>query len=183
MFKKTLYRNQMSILKGNYNFRILNRIPLLIIMFFALYSELSAQEPPPHPIDVTVNQGLAFGAFAQGAVGGTITINPASARSFSGDIILLNLGYAFSAAIYKLVGNPGTVVSLLNGPDVPISGSNGGSMTLHIGASEPVWPFVITTAPPAFTLMNVGGTLTVGNPGSNPPGNYSGTFDITFIQE
>jgi len=174
----------MSVLKGNYNFRILNWIPLLIIILFFTFSpELSAQEPPPRPIEVTVNQNLAFGAFAQGAVGGTISINPASGRSFSGDIILLNLGYTFSAAIYKLVANAGTVVSLLNGPDVSLPGSNGGSMTLHIGASDPVWPFVITTVPPAFTLMNVGGTLTVGNPGSNPPGNYSGTFDITFIQE
>jgi hypothetical protein len=31
--------------------------------------------------------------------------------------------------------------------------------------------------------MNIGGTLTVGNSASNPPGSYSGTFDITFIQE
>ena len=115
--------------------------------------------------------------------GGTITINSASVRSSSGDIILLNLGYPFSAAVYKLIGNAGTLISILNGPDVTLTGSNGGSMTLHIGASDPASPFVITTVPPAFTLMNVGGTLTVGNPGANPPGNYSGTFDITFIQE
>jgi hypothetical protein len=56
-------------------------------------------------------------------------------------------------------------------------------MILHIGASDPASPFVLLTSPPSFTLMNVGATLSVGNPASNPPGNYSGTFDITFIQE
>jgi hypothetical protein len=184
MFKKTTYTKKMSFLIRNYNFRILSSIGLLmIILFFAISTELSAQEPPPRPLQVTVNQNLAFGAFAQGAVGGTISINPANGRSSSGDIILLNLGYTFSAAIYKLVANAGTVVSILNGPNVSLTGSSGGSMTLHIGASDPVWPFVITTVPPAYTLMNVGGTLSVGNPGSNPPGNYSGTFYITFVQE
>jgi len=71
----------------------------------------------------------------------------------------------------------------VNGPDVTLTGSGGGSMMLHIGASNPASPFVITTGPPASTLMNVGGTLTVGSPASNPPGSYSGNFDVTFMQE
>jgi hypothetical protein len=169
------------------SFLVFNVILILIASFIFLFvssQEALAQEPPPRPVVVTVNQNLSFGVFAQGAAGGTITINSAGNRSFSGDIILLNIvGYTFSVSIYKLVANAGTVISLLNGPDVPLPGSNGGSMTLHIGASDPAWPFVINTVPPAFTLMNVGGTLTVGAPGANPPGNYSGMFDITFIQE
>ena len=174
----------MSVLITNKNFIIRHNVLLLMyILFFTLSAELSAQEPPPRPLEVTVNQNLGFGAFTQGAVGGTITINASSVRSSSGDVILLNLGYSFSAATYKLIANAGTVISILNGPDVSLPGSNGGSMTLHLGASDPVSPFVLTTVPPAFTLMNVGGTLTVSNPGANPPGNYSGSFDITFIQE
>lgn len=174
----------MSVLTRNNNFTIRHIILLLMnILFFTLSSGLSAQEPPPRPLEVTVNQNLGFGAFTQGASGGTITINSSSVRSSSGDVILLNLGYSFSAATYKLIANAGTVISILNGLDVSLPGSNGGSMTLHIGVSDPASPFVLTTVPPAFTLMNVGGTLTVGNPGANPPGNYSGSFDITFIQE
>ena len=169
-----------------YIFLVFTRLQILITSFIFLFvfsQEVNAQEPPPRPVEVTVNQNLRFGAFAQGATGGTITVNPAGGRSFSGDIILLNLGISFSAATYKLIANAGTVISLLNGPDVSLPGSNGGSMNLHIGTSDPLWPFVITKVPPDFTLMNVGGTLTVENPGSNPPGNYSGMFDITFIQE
>jgi hypothetical protein len=145
---------------------------------------MKGQEPPPRPLSVTVTaQNLSFGAFSQGAVGGTVTIASDGSRSATGDIILLTLGYSFSTALYELVANPGTVVSLLNGPDVVLPGSNGGSITLHIGASDPVSPFVITTVPPAYTPLNVGGTLTIGNPLSNPPGDFSGMFDITFIQE
>ncbi|MBK7710439.1 MAG: DUF4402 domain-containing protein [Bacteroidales bacterium] len=145
--------------------------------------ELSAQEPPPRPIEVTVAQNLGFGAFAHGPTGGTVTIDPAGSRSGSVDIILLNLGYTYSAAVYRLVANAGTVVSVLNGSDITLTGSNGGTMVLHIGASTPVSPFVINTIPPNYTVLNLGGTLTVGNSAQNPPGAYTGLFYITFIQE
>ena len=170
------------IIQYHYNYRVM-LFASLVLLLFALSQDGLAQEPPPRPVDVTVVQNLGFGAFAQGAAGGSVTINSAGSRSSSGDIILLNLGYLFSAASYRLVGNAGTVISILNGPDVSLPGSNGGSMTLHIGASDPASPFVLLTVPPDYTTMNVGGTLTVGNPGSNPPGNYSGTFDVTLIQE
>jgi hypothetical protein len=174
----------MSYLNANKTSGIKYGIPLLVKMtLFFLSLELSAQEPPPRPLEVTINQNLSFGAFTQGPAGGSITVSSSSARSTSGDVILLNLGYLFYAATYRLSANAGTVVSILNGPDAVLPGSNGGSMTLHIGLSNPVSPFVLPTTYPAFSLMNLGGTLTVGNPGSNPPGNYSGTFDITFVQE
>jgi hypothetical protein len=157
---------------------------LLTLLFLTLSLASIAQEPPPRPLVVTPTpQGLVFGAFTQGASGGTVTVNSGSLRSSTGDVILLGLGIAPLAAEYQLVGNPGTVVSILNGPDASLSGSGGGSMILHLGATSPLSPFVITTIPPAFTLLYIGGTLTVGSPAANPPGNYSGTFDVTFIQE
>lgn len=153
-------------------------------LFLVLGLVINGQEPPPRPIAVTVTaQGLGFGTFTQGAAGGTVTVTAAGARSSSGDVILLSLAPLHSSAMFEIVGNPGTLVSILNGPDVFLPGSNGGSLQLSIGASEPVSPFVITTTPPVATLLYIGGTLTVGNPASNPPGNFSGTFDITFIQE
>jgi hypothetical protein len=157
---------------------------LFIWLISGIFNVVKGQEKPPRPAIVTVTtQNLSFGAFTPGVGGGTVTISSAGSRSATGDVILLNLGYSFSTALYEVTANPGTVVSLVNGPDVILTGSGGGSMTLHIGASSPVSPFVITTIPPAFTLLNVGGTLTVGNILANPPGDYSGMFDITFIQE
>lgn len=158
-------------------------VVLSVVVLCAVCPEGYAQEPPPRPLEVTVAQNLGFGAFTHGAAGGTITINAAGSRSASPGIILLNLGYSFSAAIYQLVANPGTVISFLPVSDVTLTGSAGGSMNVHIGASVPAIPFVLNTVPPVYTPMNIGGTLTVGSSGSNPPGNYSGSFDITFIQE
>lgn len=156
---------------------------LSIVFLCALSLEGFAQEPPPRPVEITVSQNLGFGAFSHGLSGGTVVINPAGSRSSTGDIIQLNLGYSYSAAIYRLVANPGTVISFLNTSDVNLNGNNGGSMLVHFWTSNPVPPFVITTTPPSYTLMNIGATLTVGNATANPPGAYSGTFYITLIQE
>ena len=145
----------------------------------------NGQEPPPRPIIVTVNlsQNLSFGAFYHFNAGGSVIIFPDGSRSATGDVVLLNLGYSFSTGLYDVVGNRGTLVSILNGVDATLTGSGGGTLTLHIGASDPVSPFVITTVPPAATQVRIGGTLIVGNPLANPPGNYSGTFNVTFVQE
>lgn len=136
------------------------------------------------PITVTVtSQQLSFGAFTMGSSGGSVTINPDGTRASTGDVILLSLGYTYSAALIEITGNAGTVVSVLNGPDVTLPGSGGGSMVLTLGASSPASPFVIPSDPPVPLLLYIGGSLGVGPPASNPPGNYSGTFNITFIQE
>jgi len=156
---------------------------MAVLCLLSMTTEIIAQEPPPRPITVTVTQNLGFGAFTLGVTGGTVSIDPSSIRASTGDVLLLNLGYLYSAASYRLVGNPGTVVSILNGSDVSLAGSGGGSLLLHIGSSNPPSPFVISTVPPNYTVMTVGGVLTVGNTASNPPGSYSGTFNITFVQE
>jgi hypothetical protein len=169
------------------NYRSRPKGNLLVVMFtiflICFAQTLKAQEPPPRPITVTVTQNLSFGAFTHGAVGGTVIINADASRNATGDVILLNMGYLYSTALYQIVANPGTVVSILNGLDVPLAGSNGGSMILHIGASSPASPFVTNAIPPLTTPLNIGGTLTVGNSAANPPGNYNGTFDVTFVQQ
>jgi len=144
-----------------------------------------AQVMPPRPVSVFVNtaQPLSFGAFFQGVTGGSVIVYPDGTRSTTGDIIGASMGYNFSPALFEVEGLPGTLVSILNGPDVHLNGSNGGSMTLHIGNSSPVSPFVISSTPPSRTLISVGGTLTVGPPAANPSGSYSGTFNIIFIEQ
>jgi hypothetical protein len=160
------------------------RLLALISLFMVLtVKTLMAQEDPPKPVSVNVTgQNLSFGAFSHGASGGTVTISSTGSRTATGQVVLLNLGYSFSTALFEIVANPGTVISILNGSDVALSGSNGGSMNLHLGDSDPISPFVVPDTPSPMNL-NVGGTLTVGNALSNPPGSYSGTFDIVFIQE
>jgi hypothetical protein len=142
-------------------------------------------EAPPRPISVSVDlsQHLSFGAFYHGNIGGSVIIYPDGSRSSTGDVILLSMGFTFSTGILEVVGYPGTLVSILNGAPATLSGSNGGSMTINLGGYDPPSPFILTTIPPDATQVRVGGTLTVSNPLANPPGNYSGTYDVIFVQE
>jgi hypothetical protein len=163
-------------------FRIIFIIP--VVLMYSVSLELKAQEPPPRPIRIDVTaQGLSFGAFYHGAVGGTVVILPSGSRSATGDVVLLGLGYPFSAALFQVHANPGTVISILNGPDAILAGIPSGTMTLHIGSSNPSSPFVSNVNFNIGIPLYIGGTLTVGNSAANPPGSYTGTFDITLVRE
>lgn len=156
-----------------------------IVILLSIQLPARAQQPPPDPISIYVSpsQGLMFGAFFQGISGGTVIIYPNGSRAVTGDVIQANLGFAFSPAIFEVEANPGTLISILNGSDVLLAGSNGGSMTLHTGTASTGTPFITTVTPPARTQVRIGGILTVGSPLANPAGAYNGTFSITFIQE
>jgi len=145
------------------------------------YVAANAQEQPPKPITVTVNtlQNLNFGTFVLGNGSGTsVIISSEGARSWTGNIVLISS--SFSAALYTVNAIPGTLITITNGSDAILTGSNGGSMTMHIGNSFPLSPFITTGNE---TTVTIGGTLTVGASGANPPGIFSGTFSVTFIQQ
>ncbi len=158
---------------------------LLIVCITLQQKPLRAQVQPPRPISVFVNtaQPLSFGAFFQGVTGGSVLVYPDGSRSTTGDIIGASMGFNFSPALFEVEGLPGTLVSIMNGPDVQLQGSNGGTMTLRIGNSAPVSPFIISSNPPARSVVSVGGTLMVGPPAANPSGTYSGTFNLIFIEQ
>jgi hypothetical protein len=159
------------------------RIWLVASIFMVLAGSVLAQEDPPRPVSVTTFQNLSFGAIIQGPTGGSVIIYPSGSRSVTGDILQANLGYAYYPAIFEVGANLGTLVTIVNGPDVILTGSNGGTMTLQLGESDPPSPFVNTLTPPGLTQVRIGGTLFVGNALANPAGSYSGSFFVTFIQE
>jgi len=155
-----------------------------VILILAGQQWIRAQEPPPRPIRINPTaQILSFGAFYHGAAGGTVIVDPSGSRSATGDIVLLGLGYAFSAALFEVHAHPGTVISILNGPDAILTGIPSGTMTLHVGSSNPASPFVSNVNFNIAIQLYIGGTLTVGNSAANPPGSYTGTFDITLVRE
>ncbi|HAL81401.1 MAG TPA: hypothetical protein DCO83_03520 [Mucilaginibacter sp.] len=172
----------------DFNWRLVLSCLALLFIPFSSYSQgkrpLVAVENPPRPITIYVDptQGLIFGAFYQGTSGGTVIIYPNGTRSTTGTVVGVNQGYSYSPAIFQVNAEPGTRLTISNGPDVYLTGSNGGSMRLHIGGASPASPFTATARPPAVTLIYIGGTLTVGSPLASPPGNYTGTFSVTFIQ-
>ena len=162
---------------------------LVIIVGFMSMSSFAQTNPtdsiPGDPGGITIYtvQNLSFGAFSVGSTGGSVIISTDGARSVTGDLIPLNLGTLYFQAIFDIDGPQGSIVSVLNGPNATLSGSNGGSMSMNIGNSNPSSPFIITVTQPARTALNIGGTLTVGNAIANPPGTYTGTFYITFNLE
>jgi len=159
-------------------------IVILLSLLPAGMFKLEAQEPPPRPIRITPTaQILSFGAFYNGAGGGTVTIDPYGVRTSTGDVVLLGLGYSYSSAMFEVHAHRGTVISILKGPDILLSGVPSGSMNLHIGNTDPNSPFVSNVNFNIAIPLYVGGTLTVGPPGANPPGNYSGSFYITIVKE
>lgn len=154
-----------------------------ILFLLMITISLNAQEDPPKPMQVSTFQHLSFGAFINGNSGGTVTVDPGGSRSVTGDIIPVFLSQQYHPAIFEVEANAGVVINIVNGADILLSGSNGGTLLLHIGSSLPLSPFINTTKPPFKTQIMVGGTLTIGNSLANPPGNYTGDFFITFIQE
>jgi hypothetical protein len=173
----------MTILKNSHFIpgeRIFIIMTVVSLLFFS--REVMAQEDPPKPVEITpTTQSLNFGAFTYALVSGTVTVTPSGSRSASG-VVLINIGSP-SAALFNVVASPGTLISIVNGPDAVLTCTCLGTMTLHIGASNPVSPFVTTKDYPDPTLLYIGGTLTVGNSVSSPPGIYKGTFDLTFSLE
>lgn len=161
------------------------QLALLSLCLIIGGSECYAQPNPPRPISIYTypEQGLQFGAFTHGVLGGTVIISPEGFRTTTGDVIQLNLGHTFSAALIEVEGEPGTRVQIIKGPDVELTGSSGGTLLLSIGVTDPISPFTINMAPPSRVQLRVGGTLTVGSPLVNPPGAYNGTFSLIFIQE
>ena len=165
-------------------------IKFLFVSAFAFTSLLCHAQTPtdslpgdPGGLYVYTIQNLSFGAFYHGNTGGSVIIESDGSRSTTGEIVALNLGITYFNAIFEIEAPPGTIVSILNGPDATLTGSNGGSMTLSIGTSSPAAPFNTVLSPPSRTQVNIGGTLTVGNNAASPPGAYTGTFYITFNHE
>ena len=163
---------------------------IALLLAIAFSSDVKAQGDPtdslpgdPGAIYVYTYQNLKFGAFTQGASGGTVVIGADGSRSVTGTVVALNLGVTYFQAIFEVEAAPSSLISITNGADATLTGSNGGSITLHIGSSDPGSPFNTTVSPPSTTTVNIGGTLTVGNTAAAPPGAYSGTFSVTFNQE
>ncbi|NEW85282.1 MAG: DUF4402 domain-containing protein [Mariniphaga sp.] len=160
-------------------------MPFFIFITILLFNiSTSAQEQPPRPITVTVStaQHLSFGTFIQSGAFGTVSVTVNSIRSATGSIILPGMTSTITPALFLVDAEPGTLITIVKGTDTILTGSNGGTLILKIDESNPASPFIISKAT-GTTDVFIGGTLTVGPLGANPPGFYNGTFVITFVQQ
>ena len=156
-------------------------------LIFTLFSVSSkAQENPPIPVQVQVNtaQFLNFGAFTTGSSVGTVIVASDGSRTSTGDVVLLNMGQPVSRALFDVTANPGTIITISSPQGIELTGP-GGSIFLDINSNSysTGQTFITTASPPFTTPVYVGGTLSIGNLSANPPGQYDGTFTLTFIQQ
>jgi hypothetical protein len=132
-------------------------------------------------VSVQTINNISFGAFILGNTGGEIKITHDGIRSATGDLTLANLNTLSFPAMFEIDAIQGTQINILNTPDIQLSGSNGGSVTLKLGTPDTGYNFTTTAVSPQRTAVNIGGTLTIGSSQGNPGGNYSGIFSVTFI--
>lgn len=149
----------------------------LLLFFLFCGAEIKAQ------VQVYAEQQVAFGSFVIGNVGGTVAVSHTGDRTATGDILLVNQSEQFHPVIFGVEASLGTVVHIQNGPDVQLTGSNGGEMTLSLGESSHGSSFISGVAPPDRTFVSISATLSAGSSVDTPPENYSGALSVTFIQE
>lgn len=127
----------------------------------------------------TRTQDLSFGAFAAG-MGGTVTISPQSARTASGDVILIGRS-AGSPASFDVSGSANATYQIALPADgtAILTGSNGGSMSLSSFASSPSGQGQLNMA--GTQTLHIGATLAIGS--NQAPGPYSGSFSVTVVFE
>lgn len=138
---------------------------------------------PTPVVTVNVRQELQLGAFTQGNSGGSISITYDGTRTGTGSVVPLSLGSASSPLILEIQGPKGSIVSMIENEATILTGSNGGTMRLKLKSFNPEMPFVIADDPPAKNIIRIGAELTVGNAQQSPPGNYSGSMNISFVVE
>jgi len=158
-------------------------VTLLGFMSVCSFAQTDSLPGDPGAIIVYTVQNISFGAFTGGSSGGTVIISTSGTRSVTGDVVALNLGTSYFQSIFEIDAPQGTIISITNGPNAVLTGSNGGTMSMLIGTSNPASPLITTAIQPLRTAVSIGGTLTVGNAAANPPGAYNGTFYITFNHE
>ncbi|RYD70019.1 MAG: DUF4402 domain-containing protein [Sphingobacteriales bacterium] len=134
-------------------------------------------------VRVNVRQQLNLGAFTQGASGGSIQVLADGTRTAAGTVVPLNFGSGYMPLILEIEGPRGAIVSMLTDDKTELTGSNGGSMKLRLTGANPSMPFIITNDAPAKSVIKIGAELIVGNSTESPPGNYSGSLNISFVVE
>ena len=160
---------------------------LLYIGIVPLFAQ-SGPDLPQRTATVRATQALNFGdmTILSGSSGGTVSVDHNGSRSSTGSVIMLNMGNPVQPAIFEVKICPGRMINVTFPTTTTLMGSNGGSMTLHLGPTSiggSGSTFISNKGCDDIHLIRVGGTLDVGNIGSNPAGLYSGTFSLTFIQQ
>ncbi len=141
--------------------------------------------PPPNQLQVRQGSHLSFGSFYTGNSGGTVKIEPDAfgTRSTTGTVQGLYSNSGHSSALFVVILIPGRQVAITLQQSAELTRAGGGMMTMDNGETSHGSTFVTSRGHPFYNYVYVGYTLNVGSSSANPPGNYSGSFTVTFNQD
>ena len=148
----------------------------------------SGPDLPQRTVTVQATQALNFGdmTILSGSSGGTVSVDYNGSRSFTGSVVMLNMGNPVQPAIFEVKICPGRMINVTFPATTVLNGSNGGSMVLNLGPTSiggSGSTFISNKGCDDIHLIRVGGTLNVANMGTNPAGLYTGSFSLTFVQQ
>ena len=127
------------------------------------------------PITITKLTDLNFGSLVAGPTAGTVVVDPASARTATGGVSLVNSTY--TAAQFNVTGEPSTAytITLPGAIAITHTTNNALTMTVNTFTSNPSGTGTLSAL--GAQQLNVGATLNVAaNQGS---GLYTGNFNVT----
>ncbi len=160
---------------------------LFLISIVPIFAQ-SGPELPQRIATVRATQTLSFGDLTvlTGSSGGTVIVDYNGSRSYTGSLLMLNLGHTAQPAIFEVKICPGRMVNVTFPATTVLAGSNGGSITLNLGPTSiggSGSTFISNKGCDDIHLIRVGGSINVGSTLINPPGIYTGTFSLTFVQQ
>jgi hypothetical protein len=162
------------------------RVFLVMAFFMAFFIRLHGQTPssPPNRLQVYLVQDLSFGSFFTGSSGGAVVITPEGNRTVSGTVIALPNSPG-TPAIFEVRLIPNRMVHI-SFPSSATFCRVGGRETMTVTgftSDKPGNSFVTGSGQSFINTVRVGATLNAGNTADHPPGNYTGSFTVTFIEE
>ena len=125
---------------------------------------------------------LCLGAFYPGRFGGSLEITSSGVRSSSGSTVLVYSELNPSPAMFEIRCPGNTMVNIVLDEEIVLSNSNGGTLICEPiinGQSN----FVSAHNAQAGFPYSIGARLNMLPGGSEPSGEYSGTFNITIVLE
>jgi Domain of unknown function (DUF4402) len=186
---KLKYFSKIKLIRGQLAFLI-----SLILVFSFSFTSLNAQSKQSNTryntlvskfqdingittiISVSKVQNLTFGSFCTGSTGGKVIVPSNGSRSKTGTVILIP-SHTGSPAIFQVRATTIRSISISISNIVSLTDGFGHSMALQVNNFYPASPFIPIIG---YNNVKIGGTITVGTQASNPAGNYSGSFRVTF---
>lgn len=139
----------------------------LIAMAGAGASAVQAQ------VAVESTQPLGFGSFAAG--NGSVSISPTGVRTSTGEVVALS-AHPGQPAQFVVTGDPSMTYAITLPADGTVALSNGTTnMPVNGFVSDPAGSGVLSGS--GSQVLSVGATLGVS--AGQPPGSYSGSFNVT----